>query len=88
LKVVLGGQGSLVGRRERCRGQEMRKSARFPYLLEKGTVDESGWAIARLKRGDESGCVGVKAGGGGRCGVTSFERTRDKDASGVLVLFK
>jgi hypothetical protein len=50
--------------------------------------EESDWAIARLKRGDESGCVGVKPGGGGRCSVTSFERTRDRDSSGVLVLFK
>jgi hypothetical protein len=50
--------------------------------------EERGWAIAKLKRGDESGCVGVRSGGKGRCSVTSFERTRDRDASGVLVLFK
>jgi hypothetical protein len=54
----------------------------------KQRYEERDWAIARLKRGDKSGCVGVRPGGGGRCSVTSFKRTRDRDASGVLVLFK
>jgi uncharacterized protein with ACT and thioredoxin-like domain len=81
-----GERGETSGQRREVQGNRNEDSA-VPLAGEE-RYEESEWAIARPKRGDESGCVGVKAGGGGRCSVTSFERTRDKDESGVLVLFK
>jgi uncharacterized protein with ACT and thioredoxin-like domain len=83
----VGGIGESSGQRREVQGERIEEVGVVPLPGEK-RYKESGWAIARLKRGDESGCVGVKAGSGGRCGVTIFKRTRDKDASGVLVLFK
>jgi uncharacterized protein with ACT and thioredoxin-like domain len=82
-----GGTGESSGQRREVNGERIEEVGMVPLPREE-RCEESGWAIARLKRGDKTGCVGVKAGGGRRCGVTSFERTRDKDASGVLVLFK
>jgi hypothetical protein len=81
-----GERGETSGQRREVQGGRNEDSA--VRLTGEERYEESEWAIARLKRGDESGCVGVKAGGGGKCSVTSFERTRDKDESGVLVLFK
>jgi hypothetical protein len=78
--------GETSGQRREVQGERNKDNA--VSLAGEERYEESEWTIARLKRGDESGCVGVKAGGGGRCSVTSFERTRDKDDSGVLVLFK
>jgi hypothetical protein len=83
----VGGTGESSGQRREVQGERSEEVGVVPLPGEE-RYEESGWTIARLKRGDESGCVGVKAGGGGRCGVITFERTRDKDASGVLVLFK
>jgi hypothetical protein len=83
----VGRTGESSGQRREVQG-ERSEEVRVVPLPGEERYEESGWAIARLQRGDESGCVGVKAEGRGRCGVTSFERTRDKDASGVLVLFK
>jgi uncharacterized protein with ACT and thioredoxin-like domain len=83
----VGGTGESSGQRREVQGERIEEVGVVPLPGEE-RYEESGWAIARLKIEDESGCVGVKARGGGRCGVTSFERTRDKDASGVLVLFK
>jgi uncharacterized protein with ACT and thioredoxin-like domain len=83
----VGGTGKSSGQRREVQGERIEEVGVVPLPGEE-RYEESGWAVARLKRGDEFGCVGVKAGGGGRCGVTNFKRTRDKDASGVLVLFK
>jgi uncharacterized protein with ACT and thioredoxin-like domain len=83
----VGGTGESSGQRREVQGERIEEVGVVPLPGEE-RYEESGWAIAHLKRGDESGCVGVNAGDGGRCGVTSFERTKDKDASGVLVLFK
>jgi hypothetical protein len=79
-------RGETSGQRREVQGGRNKDSA-VPLAGEE-RYEESEWAIAGLKRGDESGCVEVKAGGGGRCNVTSFERTRDNDESEVLVLFK
>jgi uncharacterized protein with ACT and thioredoxin-like domain len=81
-----GERGETSGQRREVQGGRNEDSA-VPLAGEE-RYKESEWTIARLKGEAESGCVGVKAGGGGRCSVTSFERTRDKDESGVLVLFK
>jgi uncharacterized protein with ACT and thioredoxin-like domain len=83
----VGGTGESSGQRREVQGERSEEVGVVPLPGEE-RYKESGWAIARLKRGDESGCVGVKVGGGERCDVTSFKRTRDKDASGVLVFFK
>jgi uncharacterized protein with ACT and thioredoxin-like domain len=87
LEGSVGGTGESSGQRREVQGERFEEIGVGPLPGEE-RYEERRWAIARLKREDESGCVGVKAGGGGRCGVTSFERTRDKDARGVLVLFK
>jgi uncharacterized protein with ACT and thioredoxin-like domain len=81
-----GERGETSGQRREVQGARNEDSA-VPLAREE-RYKESEWAIVRLKRGDESECVGVKAGGGGRCSVTNFGRTRDKHDSGVLVLFK
>ncbi|GAQ93549.1 hypothetical protein KFL_016400010, partial [Klebsormidium nitens] len=49
--------------------------------------EEGEWGVCRLKKGDGSGCVGVRI-GGGRCETTSFEAKRYHGASGVLVLMR
>jgi uncharacterized protein with ACT and thioredoxin-like domain len=71
-----GERGETSGQRREVQGGRNEDSA--VSLAGEERYEESDWAIARLKRGDESGCVGVKTRGGGRCSVTSFERTRDK----------
>jgi uncharacterized protein with ACT and thioredoxin-like domain len=67
----VGGTGESSGQRREVQGERNEEVGAVPLPGEE-RYDDSGWAIARLKRGDESGCVGVKAGGGERCSVTTF----------------
>lgn len=82
------GEGNVEGEGEEDVGEEeRRREEEGTPLPGEERYEEGEWSIARLKRGDEAACVGMKF-GGGRCDVLHFEKTRHPNSNGVLVLFK
>lgn len=68
-------------------GERGRREEEAECLKGEEKYEEGEWGVCRLKKGDESGCVGVKS-GGGKCDTASFDKTRYHAALGVLVLMK